>query len=227
MRPSVLLAAAAVVVVGIVALVSLFASREETDTAPNPAAVEPDAFHALRGRPVRAPERVRAGFCPGPDPGAVELPLGIPAKAGLGSGPVYPVSRAIPRALDFFAPDEDDALAQSSWRANETMWVSERSYRGPVLVRGKALLGGGHVGFGPGLHPERELRLSAGPWDEARPPVRLWDTVVRVPKGWRVTSALTRVSGRPAAGRHPECYFFQVDGNRFSQTIVFGAIIQP
>jgi hypothetical protein len=36
--------------------------------------------------------------------------------------------------------------------------------------------------------------------------------------------AYTRVLG--ASGRGELCYFFQLDGTSFSQTVVFGAIVQ-
>jgi len=177
------------------------------------------SFAALRARPVRTPE-LRPRRCPGPESLALGLPLEIPAEAGLGFGPVHPVSRAIPRLLDFFPPEKGSPLAESRWRANETMWVSESSYQGPVLVRGGSVDGRARLGFGMGTTPAWELRLPAGAWAERR---RIWGAEIRPPAGWRVTSALTRIRRNSSA----ECYFFQVDGADFSETTVVGVQIQP
>jgi hypothetical protein len=80
------------------------------------------------------------------------------------------------------------------------------------------------IGFGVGMRPKWELRLPAGAWDEARGPVRIWGKRIRPPKGWRVRRAYTRVLA--TSGRGELCYFFQLDGTSFSQTVVFGAIVQ-
>jgi hypothetical protein len=40
-----------------------------------------------------------------------------------------------------------------------------------------------------------------------------------------VRSVYTRVLAASGEGEH--CYFFQLDGTSFSQTVFFGAIIQP
>jgi hypothetical protein len=142
----------------------------------------------------------------------------------LGFGPVHPVSRGIPRLFDFFPPEEGSPIAASRWRANETLWVSEPSYQGPVLVRGRSVDGRVRLGFGRARTPAWELRLPAGRWDERHGHVRAWDARIRPPIGWRVTAALTRVDESEPAG---DCYFFQVDGEDFSETIVFAAAIQP
>ncbi len=104
------------------------------------------------------------------------------------------------------------------------MWVSEPSYSGPVLVRGRMLRGSARVGFGGRMRPAWELRLPTGTWDEAHGSVRIWGTRIRPPKNWRVRRAYTRVLA--ASGQGELCYFFQLDGRSFSQTVVFGAIVQ-
>ena len=101
------------------------------------------------------------------------------------------------------------------------MWVSEPSYSGPVLVRGRMVHGSARVGFGSRMRPAWELRLPAGAWDEARGAVRVWDTRVRPPKNW---GAYTRVLA--ASGKAELCYFFQLDGRSFSQAVPFGVIVQ-
>jgi len=184
-----------------------------------------DRFAALRARPLREPRLHSKSPCRYPQVQAVGLPASIPAEGALGAGAVHPVSRAIPRFLDFFPPNREDALMRSRWRSNETMWVSEPRYRGPVLVRGRIVRGSARVGFGSAIEPVWELRLPAGDWDEAPGLVRIWGKTIHPPKGWRVRKAFTRV--RPRGRQGEACYFFQVDGKSFSETIEFGAIIQP
>ena len=78
--------------------------------------------------------------------------------------------------------------------AQETLWVSEGSYGGPVLVRGRRV--GGTL----------------------RPRTRVSRDVTRHPFGGSTS--------RPR-NPYPDCYFFQIDGTDFSETVLFGAIIQP
>jgi hypothetical protein len=187
----------------------------------------PPSFAALRARPLRVPavSGKSCGAAIGPESWvAVGLPRAFPAEAALGDGPVHPVSRGIPRFLDFFPPPEGSPLARSGWWSNETMWVSEPSYSGPVLVRGRMRHGSAQVGFGTRTRPAWELRLPAGAWDEAHGPVPVWGKRVRPPKNWRVRRAYTRVLA--ASGRGQLCYFFQLDGRTFSKTVPFGVIVQ-
>lgn len=184
-------------------------------------------FAALRARPLRVPA-VPAKSCAFPLPelfASVGLPAVFPAEGALGRGPVHPVSRGIPRFLDFFPPARGSPLARSGWWSNETMWVSEPSYSGPVLVRGRMVHGSARVGFGALMRPAWELRLPGGAWEEARGTVRIWGKRVRPPKRWRVRRAYTRVLA--ASGQGELCYFFQLDGRSFSQTVLFGIIVQP
>jgi hypothetical protein len=184
-------------------------------------------FAALRARPLRVPAFNAKSCTPpiGPDLWiAVGLPRAFPAEGALGHGPVHPVSKGIPRILDFFPPPRRSPLARSGWWSNETMWVSEPSYSGPVLVRGRMRHGSAQVGFGTRTRPAWELRLPAGAWDEAHGPVPVWGKRVRPPKNWRVRRAYTRVLA--ASGRGQLCYFFQLDGRTFSKTVPFGVIVQ-
>jgi hypothetical protein len=73
----------------------------------------------------------------------------------------------------------------------------DSGYRGPVLIRGRQVGGPGAVGFGEGHVPYDELQLQTG---SGGPP---WQSFTRV--------------------RSPGCYFYQVDGTSFSETIVFRA----
>jgi hypothetical protein len=212
---------------GAVAAVTL-ALVEHKSPGPGRHASRPGAtvFAALRSRPLRKPHLPAKAFCPDPSRGAVGIPAAIPGEhVGLGTGAVHPVSRGIPRFLDFFPPRKGDPLAASLWRSNETMWLSEPRYRGPVLVRGRMVHGSARIGFGADLRPKWELHLPAGAWGKAKGPVHIWGTTVRPPNGWRLRKALTRVRGTADQGE--SCYFFQVDGVSFSDTILVGVIIQP
>lgn len=181
-------------------------------------------FAALRARPLRQP-RLVGQTCGAPQSFvAVGLPHEFPAEGALGVGPVHPVSRAIPRFLDFFRPPKGSPQARSGWWSNETMWVSEPRYSGPVLVRGGMVHGHARVGFGSRARPAWELHLPPGAWDEAKGPVRIWGKRVRPPKAWRARRAYTRVLA--ASGQGELCYFFQLDGRSFSQTALFGVIVQ-
>lgn len=190
-------------------------------------AVGESVFAVLRARPLRVPAVAAKGCTPpiGPDLWvAVGLPRVFPAEGALGRGPVHPVSKGIPRFLDFFPPARGSPLARSGWWSNETMWVSEPSYSGPVLVRGRMVHGSARVGFGTRMRPAWELRLPAGAWDEAQGSVGIWGKRIRPPKHWRVRRAYTRVLA--ASGQGELCYFFQLDGKSFSQTVGFGVIVQ-
>jgi hypothetical protein len=181
-------------------------------------------FAALRARPVREP-RLPGETCDAPQSfAAVGLPRAFPAEGALGKGPVHPVSRAIPRFLDFFPPPSGSSIAGSGWWSNETMWVSEPSYVGPVLVRGRKMGSSERVGFGTRRRPEWELRLPAGSWDEARGRLRIWGKSVSTPPHWRVRRADTRIRAEEEGGEL--CFFFQLDGRSFSQSVMFGAIVQ-
>lgn len=86
----------------------------------------------------------------------------------------------------------------SAWDGGRVNWLASSSYRGPILIRGRQVGGSGAVGFGEGHVPYDELQLQTG---SAGPP---WQSFTRV--------------------QSPGCYFYQVDGTSFSETIVFKAI---
>jgi hypothetical protein len=220
-------AAGALIAAFAVGLIALAVARRD-DPPPPPQATPSvsteadDAFAALRARPLHRP-RLRKGVqCPDPERGVDAIPAWIPAEAGLGVGSVHAVSRAIPRFLDFFL--ERGVSGSSPWRRNETVWLSEPGYRGPLLVRGAKVRGGRLLGFGTAYSLEYELRLPAGPWDEKDGPIRVWDTVVRPAAGWRVAVRATRALGTEAG---KGCYFLQFDGESFSESVLVGVLIQP
>ncbi|MGI8427756.1 MAG: hypothetical protein ACR2OB_00255 [Solirubrobacteraceae bacterium] len=96
----------------------------------------------------------------------------------------------------------------SAWQGARVTWTANSSYQGPVLIRGRQLdaAGGGAVGFGEGHVPYDELQLNAPGQGAATPrgTGREWLTLTRV--------------------RSPGCYFYQVDGMGFTETILFRAV---
>ncbi|MGE5434131.1 MAG: hypothetical protein ACM3S3_05025 [Candidatus Doudnabacteria bacterium] len=84
------------------------------------------------------------------------------------------------------------------------LWIARRSYRGPVLIRGRQLDGIHNVRFGSGLNPSREMRLRSVGGSS--------------PGSWQNRPSYTRL-------RAPGCYAWQVDGTTFSRVIVFQAVL--
>jgi hypothetical protein len=189
-------------------------SAEDDAREPRRSSTGGDRFANLRARPVRVPALERRGDCSLPPrlSPATTLP-GIPAEAGLGTGPIYVVFPGIPRVLDL--PAHDSARGTDSrWRRAEVLVVSEPAYAGPVLIRGRQIDGSG-LAFGRGIQPHRELRLPPGlrkPWRER---LRAWgDRIVQPPQEWRVAATDIRIQTEG-------CHLLQLDGQSFSQTIGF------
>jgi hypothetical protein len=83
----------------------------------------------------------------------------------------------------------------------KTLWAVAPSYRGPLLVRGVDLNHRGLVRFHVGGPIRSELRLPPAPFG--------W-------RGWRYQPFDTVLAG-------PGCHALQVDGNSFTELIVFAA----
>jgi hypothetical protein len=124
--------------------------------------------------------------------------FGSVAAWGSPASPFMPV----PRSLE--APVEYDNGSYSEYGVFKAMWAIDPRYFGPVLVRGRQLDGDDALKFEKGepgfsdqtrAHPTTELRESGG----------------------YVHPAVTRV-------RTLGCYAYQVDGIRFSYSIVFRAV---
>ena len=155
-----------------------------------------DVWHGLQ-RPLRIPSIVPGTPCPtaARDPRGELTRIGFHGAAW-GVGPAYPIGLGsesrpqlgyldpIPQSSEFFG---------SGWSGNKVLWVVDRAYRGPVLIRGRRLDGPEELRFERGFPPPRELRLTAP-----------------------ATPSYTRV-------RVAGCYAYQVDGLGFSYLIVFEA----
>ncbi len=114
--------------------------------------------------------------------------------AGGGRGPVYAIGYG------------DVTLSAGAVTPSllKTLWVAHTSYAGPVLIRGRQLDGPGTLAFQQGVPgtPEPELRLNASRASSANA------------GEWRQWPSLTVAPG-------PGCYAFQMDGEGFTDTIVF------
>jgi hypothetical protein len=122
----------------------------------------------------------------------------------LGPGPVYvgSVNPDGPQRLDIL---EGRGGPVRGWRGFKTRWVIYPSYPGPVLIRGRELGGPTRVGFGLESTPWPELQLwPRGPEEAADAPRDFLGHATRVPR--------------------PGCYAWQIDGEHFTEVIVFQAI---
>jgi hypothetical protein len=97
------------------------------------------------------------------------------------------------------------AAQGGSWIQTVT-WIAAASYRGPALVRGRQLDGSRPISFGTGVVADAtELSLTV---DTAK-------TSSRAP-GWRQWPSIVAVS-------QPGCYGLQIDGEGFSNIVIFEA----
>jgi len=174
-----------------------------------PAAAASDTWRELR-RPLQLPELAPGEPCP-----VSSLGEGVDWEAvnafgyGAGPGPVYPgIGGTEPPSHIVVRPIPNEA----PWQGTKVFWYVKPSYRGPVLIRGARIDGPGLVRFanhgGNDRHP-RDLRIMRDEevsWDGQPPGSR------GVPSG-----VLVRSSG---------CFAAQMDGTRFSRTVVFTAETQ-
>ena len=152
-----------------------------------------DPFVKLH-RPLRVPHIAAGARCP------VTPARTVSTSVLVGTGPVYPFG-GFPELTFTYPPQPDEIWYGSAWSGNKILWLGRRSYRGPVLIRGRQLDGPHELRFGPGIAPARELRLH----------------IVAVSRsGWRNWPSYTRL-------RAEGCYAWQVDGMTFSRLIVFRA----
>jgi hypothetical protein len=138
---------------------------------------------------------------------------------GLGPGPAYPILVTVGSG---HAPFNGKGIAHYArlptvghWNEIKTLWTVDPASRGPILVRGEKLSGGGSVGFGVegfgsvggtvrtvgNLTIGTELELGEGSISG---------------KGWREFPGGTFLPG-------PGCYALQIDGESFSYAVVFEA----
>jgi hypothetical protein len=151
----------------------------------------------LRARPSRLPALASGSPCP-TTPGRSLDPALVEV---VGDGPVY-VALGLEDTL-YFAPAKN--FGSQEWAGQKTIWAIQPGYAGPVLVRGRQLDGPNELRFGGGDVPSAELLFRAP--GEARPDP---------PNGWTYEIDNTRV-------RAPGCYAYQLDGETFSEVVIFRA----
>ena len=109
------------------------------------------------------------------------------------------------RTREWSGPEKNsaDRFIDSDWNGGRVTWVAAPTYTGPVLIRGGQLGATGSVGFGEGHVPVDELQLLTPSM-----------TSPGEPSGGREWPSFTRA-------RSAGCYAYQVDGEGFSEVIVF------
>lgn len=167
--------------------------------------LEPQVCASARGqlprairRPWRPPGLRSGNACPTSAGRRVALPQF--AGVALGAGPVKPLVVAdgdLRRGRVDLNP-----VPTYGWFGFKTLWFIEKSYQGPVLIRGRRLDGTGQVAFGE-RPATAELLV---------PPI----ITVNSSNGVRTMPGSTWVLDRG-------CYAWQVDGSNFSTSIVFQA----
>jgi hypothetical protein len=176
---------------GGVGLLGRVGSRSPSEPSPN-SSPSVDALEALH-RPLHLPTLPAGAPCPVTP---TTMPAGLTSLPG--GGPVYPMTTTVGGVVFF-----DPAAAPNGPGALVT-WVAAPGFRGPVLIRGGSLRGGGALTFGPAELPELVI-----PTTDVPTPIG--------PPGWAaLESDLTVI---PNAG----CYAYQLDGPTFSTIITFAA----
>ena len=149
---------------------------------------------------------------------SVEPGQACPASAGgelhtlafggyaLGTGPARPIV-PLEAGRDPAHGIPLTSLPRSGWYGFKTLWFTDPSYHGPVLIRGARIDAPGLIAFGES--PELgELIIPPGP------------TLNEGRDGYREAPGGTYV-------KTPGCYAWQVDGQGFSSLIVFLAAPAP
>jgi hypothetical protein len=155
-------------------------------------------------RPLHIPRIEPGAACPLSALTAVDL--GANGVRSLpGRGPAYPtLNRG--STLEFFYPPLPSSpdFYGTDWGGQKVLWWVDRSYRGPVLIRGRQLDGPNLVRFDRGRPaPPAEMRIQPGARAQLRD-----------------RASFTRL-------RSAGCYAYQIDGTTFSRVIVFQAQIIP
>lgn len=154
-------------------------------------AVSEDTWRELAARPITLPTIAADADCPLTP--MQQWPSGTGALAG--SGPVYSVGNGIR-----YGPRATDGLF-----AAKILWVAVPEYKGPALIRGRALDGSSSVHFA-NSRAVTTLRFEL-------------DTGVRAAgseQGWRYLPSTVNVQA-------PGCYGFQIDGPGWTTTVVMRA----
>lgn len=156
-------------------------------------------FPAEFSRPLALPSVGPGKACPVSAGSAVNT-LAFGGFA-LGTGPARPIVAAAGDPVRGF---QFDLGLRDGWYGLKTLWFTEPSYEGPVLIRGARIDAPGLIAFGEG--PDLgALIIPPGP------------TLNEGRDGYRTAPGGTYV-------KTPGCYAWQVDGVGFSTVLVFRAV---
>ncbi len=159
----------------------------ETPPLPTPrASGMSSAEAALLRRPLEFPKY--EGGCPVTKDSREVTPA---AGQGFGEGPIYPVGNQVAVGR------RDDGLY-----GGKILWIGDKRYEGPALIRGKRIDREGGLHFVLGSATTDEFLLTAGGWAHATPV----DGTSHWPSG-----VVVRGGG---------CYAFQIDGTDFTTVVV-------
>jgi hypothetical protein len=120
-----------------------------------------------------------------------------------GRGPIYPIiyNFDIKRGAITFVKL---AAGGPGGRQDKVLWIASPAYQGPALIRGRQLGGAGTLRFAPEDSSPTQLRF---PVDTG---IGSSDSV----EGWRDRPSSMLIPS-------PGCYAFQIDGQSFSDVVVF------
>ena len=155
-------------------------------------------------KPLHLPRIAPGAPCPLTDGHKVTPSFGFV----LGDGPVYAIHNAESEKSTFaFADAQHFATGNNStaWGGQKVLWIINPDYTGSVVIRGHQIDGPHEMRFGGGLENNSLLttldlsaRMDGSPWPGDTTYTRL---------------------------QVPGCYAYQVDGDNFSYTIVFQAVL--
>jgi hypothetical protein len=170
--------------------------------------IAPSAWARLRARPLRLPSLAPGATCPAAQGRVVQPGFG-PA---IGDGPAYIVGMGTDGVLQATGPAQQGP-GSATWGGQFTMFVIAPHYHGPVLARGHQLDGSHALLFNGGLD-----QLNG--FDQSTPTLlsqlRLdGDPAYGAP--WPNFPALLRMQA-------PGCYGIQLDGDTFSEVMVFRVV---
>lgn len=174
-------------------------------------ACEPAAVLAAIQRPLRLPRVSPGESCP------VSPVRTYPGGAGF-SGPFTAIGNGPLSLAGLSSRNPTVALSRDdgNWLASKVIWVFDRDYGGPLLLRGGRIDAEGPLGF--------SRYLGAAGYSGAGPGAGPYRQVLYVRGGLGATGhgGLESEPGDVFA-QEGGCYAIQVDGVGFSQTLVFQA----
>lgn len=155
-------------------------------------------------RPLDLPEVPAGEPCPvSPVDQRVDWPsTNIFGGSGTGPGPVYPGIGSEPVG----SVETMGAPIRGPWFGGKVFWYVTPAYRGRVLIRGRRLDGPESLRFTDEGAFSRELRIRR-----------------RTSVSWKGQPPGSRGEPSGVLVRSSGCYGVQVDGTRFSRTVVFTA----